>query len=113
MDATIRIWNSRTGEQVGACRGHGYIVNSIVVSGDGRKIVSGSWDKPSGCGTSIRVAKSSVSRISTSLKASLSHPTADELPRQDGIKLFVCGMPIPERSSNAFDPKTAFKNGSI
>lgn len=45
MDPTVRIWNSRTGEQIAELRGHKYIVESVVVSQDGRKFVTGSWDK--------------------------------------------------------------------
>ena len=45
-DYSIRIWDAKTGEQIGSpLRGHTDPVSSVCFSPDGAKIVSGSWDK--------------------------------------------------------------------
>ena len=45
-DFSIRIWDAKTGEQIGSpLRGHTDPVSSVCFSPDGAKIVSGSWDK--------------------------------------------------------------------
>ncbi|MFM6075951.1 MAG: WD40 repeat domain-containing protein, partial [Dolichospermum sp.] len=40
LDETIRIWDLRTGEQLGCLRGHNQLVNDLAVTPDGTKIVS-------------------------------------------------------------------------
>ncbi|MFM6220403.1 MAG: WD40 repeat domain-containing protein, partial [Dolichospermum sp.] len=44
LDETIRIWDLRTGEQLGCLRGHNQLVNDLAVTPDGTKIVSASND---------------------------------------------------------------------
>ncbi|KAJ3897008.1 WD40-repeat-containing domain protein, partial [Lentinula edodes] len=45
-DKTLRIWNARTGAQIGVpLQGHEHWVNSVAFSPDGTRIVSGSADK--------------------------------------------------------------------
>jgi WD40 repeat protein len=44
-DATVRIWNTQTGNELACLRGHRDGVNSVAFSPDGKRIVSGSDDK--------------------------------------------------------------------
>ena len=43
-DATIRLWDITTGEQLETLDGHTYSITSVAVSPDGRTIASGSYD---------------------------------------------------------------------
>jgi hypothetical protein len=43
-DATIRLWNTATGEQLATFDGHTFSVTSVAVSPDGSTIASGSFD---------------------------------------------------------------------
>ena len=43
-DATIRLWNTTTGEQLDTLEGHTYSITSVAVSPDGSTIASGSFD---------------------------------------------------------------------
>ena len=43
-DATIRLWDIGTGEQLGTLEGHTYAITSVAVSPDGSAIASGSYD---------------------------------------------------------------------
>jgi len=45
LDQTIKEWDAGTGECVKTLAGHTDIVTSAVYSGDGKKILSASWDK--------------------------------------------------------------------
>ena len=43
-DATIRLWDVATGEQLHTLEGHTYSITSVAVSPDGTRIASGSYD---------------------------------------------------------------------
>ena len=46
MDKTVRLWDVGSGSQIGEpLRGHDDWVLSVGISGDGRTVVSGSWDE--------------------------------------------------------------------
>ena len=46
MDSTWRVWDTGTGECVLTLKGHSHgEVTSVCFSGDGGRVVSGSWDK--------------------------------------------------------------------
>ena len=58
----LRLWDAETGEPIGQpMTGHTGSVSSVAFSPDGTRIVSGSADRPSGCGTRPPVS-SSVNR---------------------------------------------------
>jgi WD40 repeat protein len=44
VDSTLRIWNTVTFEHVMTIRGHKHEVTTVVLSPDGRRIISGSVD---------------------------------------------------------------------
>ena len=44
MDATARIWDADTGEELLALRGHEHMVDSVRFTLDGQQLLSGSWD---------------------------------------------------------------------
>jgi WD40 repeat protein len=44
-DKTVRIWDASTGAELNVLRGHTNLVNSVAISRDGMRIVSGSNDK--------------------------------------------------------------------
>jgi WD40 repeat protein len=43
-DATVRVWDTETGELLARLRGHEGSVNSVTFTPDGKRIVSGSSD---------------------------------------------------------------------
>ena len=45
VDAPIQVWDAVTGEVLSTLEGHSKAVNSVCMSSDGTKIVSGSDDK--------------------------------------------------------------------
>ncbi len=44
-DATVRLWDADTGEEVLKLQGHAATVRAVAFSPDGSRIASGSWDK--------------------------------------------------------------------
>ncbi len=44
LDATVRIWDVGTGEQIMVLQGHGNTVDSVRFLPDGRQLLSASWD---------------------------------------------------------------------
>jgi WD40 repeat protein len=44
LDATIKIWNVATGQEIRTLKGHSNGVNSVAFSPDGRTLASGSSD---------------------------------------------------------------------
>ncbi|KIO00158.1 hypothetical protein M404DRAFT_101993, partial [Pisolithus tinctorius Marx 270] len=43
---TVRVWDVEGGVQIGSpLEGHTFYVTSVAFSPDGKRIVSGSWDK--------------------------------------------------------------------
>jgi len=45
LDATVRVWDAATGQELLCLRGHEDWVKSVAISADGRRIISGSDDK--------------------------------------------------------------------
>jgi WD40 repeat protein len=41
----VKVWDGQTGQDLLTLQGHTGRVNSVAVSADGQRIVSGSWDK--------------------------------------------------------------------
>ena len=41
----MRVWDAQSGECLRTLEGHSDFVTSVALSGDGTRIVSGSWDK--------------------------------------------------------------------
>jgi hypothetical protein len=44
-DQTVKIWDSATGKELFALKGHAGAVTSVAFSPDGRRLASGSWDQ--------------------------------------------------------------------
>ena len=55
-DATIRIWNTQSGMQVGLLRGHDDAVTDLAFTSDGRTLVSASEDRTARIWTTIKWA---------------------------------------------------------
>jgi len=45
LDNTLRLWDLATGESLRTLKGHTESVSAVAAPGDGRRAVSGSWDK--------------------------------------------------------------------
>ncbi len=45
VDQTVKIWDSATGKELFALKGHAGPVRSVAFSPDGQRLASGSWDQ--------------------------------------------------------------------
>ena len=45
LPGEAKVWDAATGKEILSLKGHTNFVSSVAISGDGKRIVSGSWDK--------------------------------------------------------------------
>ena len=45
LDKTARLWDAATGKELRAFKGHGSYVYSVAFSPDGKRVLTGSFDK--------------------------------------------------------------------
>ena len=83
-DNTIRVWDLQTGKEILTLHGHASGVTSLALSGDGKRLCSGSWDK------TIKVWDLQTGKEALTLRGHTSGVTGLALSA-DGKRLFSGG----------------------